>query len=225
MFEFLQEINQRPELFAYYTTPQLWCDPYISQRMLETHLNENIDLASRKKDFIDRSAAWIVEQFKINNNSRICDFGCGPGLYTTRFAQYGASVTGVDFSETSIDYAKKVAEQEGLNIDYFLQNYLDFIPDKKFDLICMIYCDFCALSPQQRKNLMKKFYDFLDDDGSILLDVSSLHHYNSMKEQRVYEYIAENGFWSANPCYIFHNTFKYEQEKISLDKFFPVISI
>jgi SAM-dependent methyltransferase len=219
VFKSLQEINQKPKPYAYYTTRELWCDPYISERMLETHLNENIDLASRKKDFIKRSVAWIVKHFKIDNNFRICDFGCGPGLYTTRFAKHGALVTGVDFSKTSIYHAKKIAKQENLNIEYFLEDYLKFTSDKKFNLICIIFCDFCALNPEQRKVLLKKFYDFLEDGGSILLDVSSLYHYNSVQEQGVYDHSLGNGFWSKDSHHVFHNTFKYEDEKLLLDKF------
>jgi hypothetical protein len=37
-------------------------------------------------------------------------------------------------------------------------------------------------------------------------------------EQGVYEYSPGNGFWSAEPYYAFVNTFKYEKEKVVLDK-------
>ena len=201
--------------------------------MLEMHLNEDLDLASRKKEFIERSVAWMVKHFKIDDNFKLCDFGCGPGLYTTKLAQHGAAVTGIDFSETSINYAKKIALENKLEIEYFLQNYLDFTTDKKFNLICLIYCDFCALNPQQRKNLLKKFYDFLDEQGSLLLDVSSLHHYNSTKEQSTFEHSANSSFgsgfcsfgsdfWSTDPHYIFHNTFKYDNQQLTLDKFISI---
>ena len=74
----------------------------------------------------------------------------GPGLYTSSFAKRGkAKVTGIDFSSNSIKYARQTAEKEELKIDYICQNYLEFNTDKKFDLITMIMCDFCALSPEQ----------------------------------------------------------------------------
>ncbi len=44
----------------------------------------------------------------------IADFGCGPGLYATRLAQRQATVTGIDFSKRSIQYAQEVATREGL---------------------------------------------------------------------------------------------------------------
>ena len=41
--------------------------------------------------------------FCIAESTRIADFGCGPGLYTTRLARKQAQVTGVDFSKRSIN--------------------------------------------------------------------------------------------------------------------------
>jgi hypothetical protein len=54
--------------------------------MLACHLDGEIDLSSRNTDWIDRSADWIISQFKISPGTKIADFGCGPGLYTTRLA-------------------------------------------------------------------------------------------------------------------------------------------
>ena len=171
MFGKLEEINSRPAPFQFYTADELWTDEHTSMEMLEYHLNESVDLSSRNKDFIDRSADWIVSHFRVDENTRIADFGCGPGLYTTLFAEKNADVTGIDFSERSIRYAKKVAYQKGLDINYFQQNYLEFETEERFDLITMIFCDFCALSPSQRKTLLGKFRKFLKSGGSILLDV------------------------------------------------------
>ena len=36
---------------------------------------------------------------------KILDLGCGPGLYAELLAKKGHSITGVDFSENSIQYA------------------------------------------------------------------------------------------------------------------------
>ena len=115
-------------------------------KMLEYHLNESVDLSSRNKDFIDNSVKWIVSHFNINENSKIIDFGCGPGLYTTQFAEKSAKTSGIDFSERSIHHAKNIAASKSLDINYFYQNYLEFETNEKYDLITMIFCDFCALT-------------------------------------------------------------------------------
>ncbi len=187
--------------------------------MLEYHLNENINLSSRNKKFVEHSVEWIVSNFGIDSNSSVCDFGCGPGLYTTRFAEKGANVTGIDFSKRSIDFAKNVAQEKGLDIDYVNQNYLLYGTDKRFDLITMIMCDYCALSPQQREKLLQLFYKLLKQNGSILLDVYTLEAYRTREEQSTYEVNSLNGFWSSKKYYGFLNIFKYEEQKVVLDKY------
>ena len=219
MFEEIEDINNRPEPFEFYTASDLWTDEHTSEQMLKYHLNEDVDLSSRNKDFIDRSVRWIVSHFEIDKNTSIADFGCGPGLYTTQFAENNASVAGIDFSERSIRYAKEVADRKGLDISYSLKDYLTFETADRFDLVTMIFCDFCALSPSQRKSLLAKFNKFLKRRGSVLLDVPSLNAFEQREETAVYEANLLNGFWSADKYYGFQNTFKYEREKVVLDKY------
>jgi 2-polyprenyl-3-methyl-5-hydroxy-6-metoxy-1,4-benzoquinol methylase len=219
MFKELKEINSRPKPFQFYTAEELWANEHTSKQMLEYHLNEAIDVSSRNKGFIERSTEWIVSHFGVNDKTTIADFGCGPGLYTTRLAEKGASVTGIDFSANSIKYAKQVAEEQGLKINYVHTNYLDFETTHRFDLITMIMCDFCALSPEQRKIILSKFSSILKPSGSVLLDVYSLDSFNQKEESAIYELNQLNGFWSPDDYYCFVNTFKYEKEKVTLDKY------
>ena len=103
-------------------------------------------------------------------DSKICDFGCGPGLYTSRLARHGAQVTGVDFSPRSLRYAREQAEKEDLAIRYVHQNYLEFETEVRFDLVTMITCDFCALNPAQRAQMLDKWCRLLEPGGHVLLD-------------------------------------------------------
>ena len=186
MFNELKEINSRPRPFQFYTADELWTNEHTSKQMLEYHLNEAIDVSSRNKRFIERSVKWMVSYFGVNHTTEIADFGCGPGLYTTRLAEYGAKVTGIDFSKNSINYARKMAAEKGLDVHYVPVNYFDFETDRRFDLIIMIMCDFCALSPEQRKALLKKFQSIVKPEGSVLLDVYSLNSFNQRKESATY---------------------------------------
>ena len=219
MFNKLKKINERPEPFQFYTADELWTDEHTAKQMLKYHLKEDIDVSSRNKNFIERSAEWIISQFGVNNTTVFADFGCGPGLYTTKIAEKGATVTGIDFSENSIKHARHVARQKGQAINYVHTNYLNFEAIQAFDLITMIMCDFCALSPKQRKTMLSKFNSFLKQGGSVLLDVYSLNGFNQKEESSTYELNQLNNFWSPEDYYCFVNTFKYEEEKVSLDKY------
>jgi SAM-dependent methyltransferase len=219
LFSKLKEINSRPAPFQFYTADELWTDRHTSEQMLQYHLNDAIDASSRNSDFIEKSTKWIVSRFGVNDNTLIADFGCGPGLYTTRFAEHGAAVTGIDFSENSLNYARRIAGQKGLKIDYVHTNYLEFETTCRFDLITMIMCDFCALSPEQRNTLLSKFSAILKPGGSVLLDVYSLEGFRQREEAAIYEFNQLNGFWSPKDYYCFVNTFKYHEEKVILDKY------
>ena len=219
MYKELKEINSRPSPFQFYTADELWTNEHTSKQMLEYHLNESIDVSSRNKNFIGRSVEWIVSHFGVDNKTEIADFGCGPGLYTTRLAERGAKVTGIDFSENSINYAKKVADERNLDITYVVKNYMDYETTDNYDLITMIMCDFCALSPGQRKVMLSKFHSFLKPGGFVLLDVYSLNSFNQKEESATYEKNQLYGFWSPDDYYGFVNTFKYEKEQVILDKY------
>ena len=218
MFTELQEIHRRPKPFEVCTVADLWTDEHISKKMLELHLDPHSAQASRTEEFVDKSAAWIAARGGVGEGTRICDFGCGPGLYTTRWAEMGAAVTGVDFSPRSIEHARNASEQQGLSVDYILQNYLEFSSNKKFDLITMIFVDLCALGPDQRAVMFRKFHDHLEDGGVAVLDVLSLVHFDAVSETSDFEFFARDGFWSPDPCFVFLNAFKYEQEKVLLYK-------
>ncbi|NJO91787.1 MAG: methyltransferase domain-containing protein, partial [Chloroflexia bacterium] len=88
---------------------QMWTDEHISKQLLQVHLNEDVDLASRKMSTIETTIDWILQHSQ-NKPLRILDLGCGPGLYSEKLAKNSHEVTGVDFSNSSINYAKAQAK-------------------------------------------------------------------------------------------------------------------
>jgi SAM-dependent methyltransferase len=219
MFDQLEAIYHRPRPFELYTANELWTDEHTSAQMLAYHLDEEVDISSRRGAFIDRSVEWIVSNLGVGEGTKIADFGCGPGLYTTQLARHGADVTGIDFSRRSIDYARKTAAAEGLPIRYIHENYLEVELDDRFDLVTMIMCDFCALSPAQRRTMLHKFHGLLAPGGALLLDVYSLAAFGKREEQAICEVDLMDGFWSPHRYYGFLNTFKYDDEKVILEKY------
>ena len=161
----------------------------------------------------------MLERFSLDSGRRVADFGCGPGLYTNRLAAAGARVIGIDFSERSIRHARQTAEEQGLSVEHFHADYLKYETHERFDLITMIMCDFCALSPDQRRSLLAKFHSILQPGGSVLLDVYSLSAFAKRKETSEYALGLLDGLWSAEPYFGFLNTFRYEPEKVVLDKY------
>lgn len=218
MYDQLINIHQRPELFSIYTAEKLWTQPHLASQMLDFHLNQETALASRPIEAIDRVVHWIDQSFGLDGRS-VCDLGCGPGLYTSRYVERGAIVHGLDFSRNSIDYARKHAPLNADRVTYQIANYLkDPLPEEQ-DLVTLIFCDLCPLSPVQRQTLMAKVFHALSPGGQFIFDVFSTKAFEAVVERVSFERNLMNGFWSATDYFAFQNTFRYERDAVSLDHF------
>ncbi len=219
LFAALRRINERPAVYSRYTADALWTSPDISEMMLRFHLDDQVDVASRRGDFIDASVDWIGATFDLGPGRRVIDLGCGPGLYTNRLARTGAHVSGVDFSARSIEHARADAERAGLDVEYLLGDYLAMELPSGYDLALMIMCDYCALSPAQRSRLLERVGHILAPGGAFLFDVYSLAAFETWHEQVAFGASLMDGFWSSLPYYGFLDTFRYEAEKVVLEKY------
>ena len=219
VFSFLSEQNRRPPLFSEYTAEELWTDPHVAEQMLSYHLDPDQDLASRNHAFIQRSIRWLNEAFDLASGKRVLDLGCGPGLYSNGLAALGASVTGVDFSGSSLRYARSVAAAANLRVDYLQADYLGLQLAETFDLILLIFGDFCALGPDRRRRLLDNARKWLAPGGQFLFDVSSAALFRRVQESASYEAAPEGGFWSAEPHYSFTHRFKYDADMAYLDRY------
>ena len=209
MFEQLEQYLKRPALYE--TTEHVfWKDEHISKKLLEIHLDPNDDLASRKPDLIDRSVSWIKTVAAPEQYPKLLDIGCGPGLYAERFARAGYSVTGIDFSSRSIEYARAVSNERNLAITYVCEDYLAMSIQDGFDVAVLIYCDYGALSTENRKRTMKNAFERLRPGGRFLLDVCSLKQYDAFQESQTWE-VQDGGFWSAERYYCLSANRKYRE--------------
>lgn len=210
MFENLIESLKRPSLYTKTKVP-FWDDEHISKQMLKAHLDPNFEGASRTLDFIETSVDWINKIIPSENYGKLLDIGCGPGIYAEKFRKLGYQVTGIDFSKRSINHAKRSATKKGLYIDYLYLDYLNMEIDIKFDVATMIYCDYGALSDEDRKLLMKKIHCHLRPGGKFLLDVFSIVKYNSFEEKRIWQTNSFGGFWSEDEYIELSQYYKYTE--------------
>lgn len=206
---------EKPELYAKGTS-FMWTDEHISKQLLDVHLNDDTDLASRKKPTIEKTANWMLETQKEKGKLNILDLGCGPGLYSEIFAEKGHSVTGVDISKNSIEYAQKSAKTNELNINYINADYLEmYIEPNKYDLVVLIYADLGVLMPPERENLLKKIYYGLKKGGNFIFDVMKDNDFEKKLVPKIWD--AKNcGFWKDSPYLALSESFLYQEEKVIL---------
>lgn len=216
---FLERVCARPKPFERRTARELWTHEHTARMMLRNHLDAATDAASRRGEFIERSTRWIASRFGVGPGCAVADFGCGPGLYANALAKLGARVTGIDFSESSLAHARDTAQKNGLNARFVNQDYLAFETGERFRLILLITCDYCALPPEDRVALLRKFATLLEPDGRVLFDVYSLKALAARKPGVRFSENQLDGFWAEGRYYGFQSTFVYDEERLALDKY------
>lgn len=221
MYELLKDVCQRPEPFSRYTAKELWTRPHLARQMLSFHLDQETDHASRRFETIDQIVNWIDSQLDLSGK-RVCDLGCGPGLYTQRFSTKGADVTGVDFSAHSLEYAKRKARESEQSIRYLDANYLSDNLPKGFDLVTLIYADYCVLSPEQRLILLGRMRQMLNPEGRIVIDVAGIAPLTRKEELTEIEERSMGGFWAEGDYVGIRRSFVYPNENLSLDRYLIV---
>jgi len=193
----------------------MWNDPHISKQLLQVHLNQEVDLASRKEASIDKTIAWILDRCN-SEKLNILDLGCGPGLYCEKLHDQGHIVTGVDISGSSIEYARSKALKGSKSIEYLNSDYLNMdLPSNQYHLVMMVYTDFGVLLPEERLTLLRKIYSSLKPGGRFVFDVLNDLELDAKVVPADWK-IAEAGFWSDKPYMVLSNSFLYEQEKVIL---------
>ena len=213
------QLQEKPQPFAP-GEPLFWTDPHIARQMLAFHLDPSGDTASRRPETIERCTAWIATSVGLRPGDCILDLGCGPGLYAERLARAGFQVTGVDFSQNSIDYASVQAREKKLPIQYRCQNYLALDDQNVYSAALLIYGDLCPLSPEQRAKLLANVRRALKPGGCFILDVTTprLRQKYGLKNGW---YAAGQGFWKPGPQLVLEQGFAYPDD-LFLDQYIVI---
>jgi SAM-dependent methyltransferase len=213
----LHHLSEQPELYEP-GEPVFWDDPHISQGLLDAHLNPDTEAASRHPDTIEAIVNWLLDYLKLGPDAAWLDLGCGPGLYTSRLARRGLQVTGVDFSRRSLNYAREYAAQHDLPITYRYQNYLTLEDAAEYDVVSLIYGDFCPLFPAERSTLLERIHRALKPGGRFVFDVSTPVHHAQYGLKAGWYTAPDGGFWKPGPHLVLERGFTYPED-IFLDQY------
>jgi SAM-dependent methyltransferase len=199
--------DRPPTLFEPSDAP-FWDDPHISGRLLETHLDQDTDLASRTFKEIDGTVAWLSGLGLLRPGARILDLGCGPGLYAERMARIGCAVTGIDLSPRSIEFARDRAAKEKLPITYRVANFLDLADTDAFDVVIQAYGELSTFSDVARDHLLDRIHRALVQGGTLVFDVSTPHLRRRLGVRRDWA-VEASGFWRPWPHIVLQAGYRY----------------
>ncbi|WP_087971736.1 class I SAM-dependent DNA methyltransferase [Oceanobacillus rekensis] len=126
-------------------------------------------------------AEWVDFTEKIINNSdkkinKIVDLGCGTGEITSRLADMGYQMTGVDYSADMLTYAEHKASKNNHSIQWLHQDLITLEGLSEYDA-AISYCDVInyITSPDDLKKTFENVATSLKAGGLFIFDVHSLY--------------------------------------------------
>lgn len=216
----LAPLMQPPELWEP-GAALFWDDPHISQQMLDAHLSPAHDLASRRPALIAATVDWLMQTLDLEPDDVLLDLGCGPGLYTQRFAKRGLRVSGVDLSRRSIAYATESAQRQGLDVNYRCANYRDLTDAGLYDAVLLIYGDLCVLRPRERDIVLANVRRALKPGGLFAFDVTT-RALRQQHEQTANWYVSDGGFWRAGRHMVLERGFDYPDHDVYCNQYIVI---
>ena len=202
--------------FIQRTTPPLpwaegdnipWHEPGFSSRMLQEHLSQAHDAASRRFEIIARQVDWIDRRVLESKPATILDLGCGPGFYSAALARLGHTSRGIDYSPASIQFAVRTAESEGLSCSYTCQDMrqAEFPPGNQ--LVMLIYGEFNIFRRDHAAAILDKAWQALEPGGYLLLEPHTEPMLQQIGGEPPSWYASPGGLFSPQPHLVLQENF------------------
>lgn len=201
-----------------------WNDPDFSSRMLQNHLSQDHDWASRRQDIIGQHVSWLSQQLP-DAKSRILDLGCGPGFYTHKLAGRGHECVGIDFSPASIAYARQQAEKDDLPIEYILADIRDHDIDGEFDLVMMTFGEINVFKQQEAANILARASAALKRGGLLVVEVHTFEEVQRQGQSGSSWQAAEHGLFSERPHVCLQENFWDESCNAAIARFLVIDAV
>ncbi len=210
------------------TPPQPWVDgdkipwhePGFSARMLQEHLSQSHDAASRRFELIDQHADWIHSRLLNSAPARVLDLGCGPGLYATRLATLGHTVHGIDFSPASIQYARSQAADERLSCEFTLADIRAAEFGTGYDLAMFIYGELNVFTQADARAILNKTYAALAPRGRLLLEVSTYEGVRTIGTGAPTWWTADSGLFWEKPHLGLSESVWMPEQQVAVERWF-----
>lgn len=128
----------------------------------------------------DRMTGWdkdLKKLFEVTKQKKVqvLELGCGAGDVAIKLSQMGHKVTGLDISQTAIEWAKQKSEK--YDIDYVVSSASDqtILLDQQYDLVLDGTCLHC-LFDDDRTNFYKNVKRLLKSNGYFFVSSVILKH-------------------------------------------------
>lgn len=193
-----------------------WNEPGFSARMLENHLSQDHDWASRTSGIIEAQVAHIHSL--LPQGANILDMGCGPGLYTERLSRLGHQCTGVDFSPASIEYAQK---QPGAgHINYIFQDIREFQSTETFDAVLLLFGEINVFSCAEALRLLQTARNSLRPGGVVIVETHTAEAIRAIGHLPNHWQAVPSGLFSERPHLLLEEHFWNEALAAAMTRYY-----
>ena len=112
---------------------------------------------------------YLREITQNRDRLNVFDLGCGYGNYIEVVLENfsDAAITGIEKNPKVFAQIQKKFEKAG-NVEIVNNDFFEYIPDKKYDVVLMNYVLF-YFNAEQKRSVLKKAKSMLTDQGSIVL--------------------------------------------------------
>ncbi len=147
----------------------------------------------------------------------ILDIGCGEGKDAVFFAKNGYRVSAFDIADTGLEKARRLAEQNNVEVNFFKGNVLDFNRDaENFDSFDIIYSSgvFHYVPKEMRESLTKKLKSLTAKGGLNVLNVFTEKPFiNHADDEEI-----ERHYWLTGELFMYyHDWFFHKTEEFIFD--------
>ena len=198
-----------------------WNAPDFSRRMLEMHLSQEHDWASRRACLIDTHTVWINKHF-LGKNAAVLDLCCGPGFYVEGLAKLGHRCVGIDFSPASIDYGTSRLANSGADIRYRLEDVRTAEFGRGLDLVMMLFGEFNVFRREDALSILKRAHAALKPGGHILIEAHLEKEVKRQGEAPPFWQALESGLFKETPHLLLEEHFYDPSSRTSTTRYWIV---
>lgn len=199
MLSFWEEGQDRqPDL-----TADMWDKRVINWK--ENFWKQNL-LNGRAMNRVRETAGYLRGRGLLGPDTDVIDIGCGPGRFVSEFAGTARSVTGIDISAKTIEYARLFTKEQGRDNTRFMVSDFRSLDILDAGLLHAFDLAFCSLSPAvSGLEGLKKFMDLSRSWCCMNTVVSGRHQLHERIAKEVFGRDCVNS-WNGQYFYTCFNT-------------------
>jgi SAM-dependent methyltransferase len=121
----------------------------------------------------EEEASQISNLLGLSEGDSVLDICCGPGRHSLAFARRGFKAVGVDRTSTYLDMGRELAADEGLEVEFILEDAREYQGEVRYDAAVCLYTSIGYFdTPEEDRRLLEKACQSLKPGGRLLMDLS-----------------------------------------------------